>query len=609
MCGIVGWVEGQACLEAARPAIEKMTQTLEKRGPDQGSTWMNGQAVFGHRRLAVIDLEGGRQPMEKSGCTLVYNGELYNTDSLRKELKALGYAFSDESDTEVLLTAYLVWKEHCVDHLNGIFAFAIWDDRDKTLFVARDRLGVKPLFFKEGGHKLYFASELKAILAHPEVKAKVSYHGLAEVLGLGPSRSPGHGVFEGIQALKPGHYLTFSTKSGLKIKRYWDVESRPHTDDFLATVEKTRFLLTAAIERQLVSDVPLCTFLSGGVDSSAITAIAAKSLKDQPLHTYSIDYEGSEQYFAKNAFQPDSDERFIKLMSETFKTHHHRQVIDNEALFFYLEEATYARDLPGMADVDSSLLWFSKEIKKDFTVGLSGECADEIFGGYPWFYRDDDLSGEHFPWLRSTGLRTSLLRETWQQKLQIGEYIKAQYLKTIRETPELAGESPVEKRRREMFYLNKEWFMATLLERKDRMSMAAGLEVRVPFADHHLVEYLWNVPWEMKFYNGREKGLLREALRGILPEDVLFRKKSPYPKTFHPAYTQAVVAKLKEVLQQKSSILHELFDPEQLKTLIESEGKVMTVPWFGQLMMYPQLVAYLLQIHWWVEKYGVDISE
>jgi asparagine synthase (glutamine-hydrolysing) len=614
MCGITGWIDYTTNVQAKREAIQQMTKCLAKRGPDDDNTWLQTHVAFGHRRLAVVDIEGGKQPMSRTQqdttYTISYNGELYNTEDIRKELLKRGHTFQSHSDTEVLLKAYIEWEEECVHHLNGIFAFAIWDEKKEQVFIARDRLGVKPLFYKKEYGKLYFASELKAILAHPDVKAEIGYDGLAEVFGLGPSRSPGHGVFHGIEELRPGHVLTFS-KNGLKKWRYWNVKSEQHTDSFDETVEKVRFLVEDAITRQLVSDVPLCTFLSGGVDSSAITAIAAKAFEREgrgQLHTYSIDYEDNEKYFKANAFQPNADGPWIDLMTHTFQTEHHRCVIDNETLYNHLTEAVHVRDLPGMADVDSSLLWFCREIKKDFVVSLSGECADEIFGGYPWFHREEDLKSKSFPWMRSTNLREQLLKEEWRQKLRLKEYVQQRYEDTVNETPALEGESPLEAKRRQLFYMNMVWFMTTLLDRKDRMSMGASLEVRVPFADHRLVEYVWNIPWEMKMHNNREKGLLRKALEGILPEDILYRKKSPYPKTHHPQYTASVARWLQEILEDKSSLLHEFFDRKQLQEIVTSEGKAFDVPWFGQLMTGPQLLAHLAQIHTWFKHYNISIK-
>ncbi|QOR67516.1 asparagine synthase (glutamine-hydrolyzing) [Cytobacillus suaedae] len=616
MCGITGWIDFRRNLLNENQIVSKMAETLTKRGPDDTNTWTTTHAAFGHKRLVVVDPEGGKQPMtrnkgENAAYTICYNGELYNTEDIRKELLQRGYSFKGHSDTEVLLTAYIEWEEQCVDYLNGIFAFAVWDESKKKLFIGRDRLGVKPLFYKEDNGRLLFGSELKALLAHPEVKAEVGLDGLSEIFGLGPSRTPGHGVFKGIEELRPAHALTFS-KDGLKKWRYWNMKSKEHTDSLDVTTEKVRDLFTDAVTRQLVSDVPVCTFLSGGVDSSAITAIAAKEFEKEgkgPLHTYSIDYEDNDKYFESNEFQPNSDGPWIKLMSDTFGTVHHRCVISQQELVDYLTEAVIVRDLPGMADVDSSLLWFCKEIKEEFVVGLSGECADEIFGGYPWFHRPDDLASKGFPWMRSTDERVSLLKSSWRNKLDLESYVLARYQETVKETPALFGENKADASRRELFYLNILWFMTTLLDRKDRMSMGASLEVRVPFADHRLVEYVWNIPWDMKMHGNREKGILRRALEGLLPNDVLYRKKSPYPKTHNPHYTNAVKKWMEQILEDKNSALYEFFDDKKLKDIVQTGGDSFKVPWFGQLMTGPQLLAHLAQIHVWFKEYNINISE
>ncbi|TYR77831.1 asparagine synthase (glutamine-hydrolyzing) [Rossellomorea vietnamensis] len=615
MCGITGWINFRKDLRNSRGILETMTETLSKRGPDDSNVWLDTHAAFGHKRLTVVDPEGGKQPMAKEAeghrFVICYNGELYNTEDIRKVLLSKGYTFKGHSDTEVLLTSYIEWREDCVQHLNGIFAFAVWDSEKQQVFIGRDRLGVKPFFFTERDSGLLFGSELKALLSHPSVPAEVDREGLSDLLGLGPSRTPGSGVFKGVKELRPGHALIFS-RNGLKIWRYWNVKSGRHTDSFDETVEKVSFLVKDSITRQLVSDVPLCTFLSGGLDSSAITAIAAEAYQKEGkgrLHTYSIDYEGNDEHFKSNKFQPDSDSKWINLMSDTFNTVHHNCIITQEKLKNHLTEAVHVRDLPGMADVDSSLLWFCREIKNEFTVGLSGECADEIFGGYPWFHNEDDFNRKGFPWMRSVEERQSLLKADLRKKLNLEEYVLSKYNETVAETPALEGETPIEAKRRELFYLNIIWFMTTLLDRKDRMSMGASLEVRVPFADHRLVEYVWNIPWKWKMHEDREKGILRKALEGTLPDEVLYRKKSPYPKTHHPVYTSLVKNWLEEILEDKSSSLYELFDHGKLKSLVETNGEAFKTPWFGQLMTGPQLLAHLAQIHVWFKDYNINIVD
>ncbi|MET4563301.1 asparagine synthase (glutamine-hydrolyzing) [Lysinibacillus parviboronicapiens] len=611
MCGITGWASFQKDLRNSDQILKSMTQTLNKRGPDDENTWCSQHIAFGHRRLAVIDLIGGKQPMKKIhdgvNYVITYNGELFNTEEIRKELQKRGHIFTTHSDTEVLLTAYIEWQEQCVDYLNGIFAFGVWDEKAQSLFLCRDRLGVKPLYYTEQQGGLLFASEVKALLAHPTVQPIVNTEGLANIMAVGPSRTPGKSLFHNINELRPGYAMRFS-REGVRIWQYWQLQSKKHEESLEDTIDQVRFLLTDAIERQLISDVPICTFLSGGLDSSIITGIAANTFQQQNkgnLHTYSIDYEDNERFFNPHSFQVSTDTYWIQKMKETFDTTHHAEEISQQQLIALLVEAVIVRDSPGMADVDSSLLWFCREIKKDFTVALSGECADEIFGGYPWFTE----STEGFPWIRSLPERTAMLREEWRKKLSVESYAQQVYAQTIGEVPHLDGESIEASKRREMFYLNMVWFMQTLLERKDRMSMGASLEVRVPFADHRLVEYAWNIPWEMKNLDGKEKGLLRKAMEHLLPEEVLYRKKNPYPKTYHPVYTTGVQKWLRDILSDKNSILHELFERQKLSELIETGGKTFKVPWYGQLMAGPQLLAYLGQIHVWFEHYNIQLKE
>ncbi|ACB84544.1 asparagine synthase (glutamine-hydrolyzing) [Natranaerobius thermophilus] len=616
MCGITGWVNFKKNLEEEEKQIKQMTNTLEHRGPDDKQIWLDRHVAFGHTRLAVIDPAFGKQPMSKecrrSQFTIVYNGELYNTEQLRLELKSLGHHFTTNSDTEVLLTSFIEWKEKCLEKLNGIFAFAIWDKNKERLFMARDRLGVKPLFYAIKQEGLIFGSELKALLSNRYIDSHIDLEGLKEIFALSPSRTPGHGVFSDISELRPAHAMVFD-KDNFKIWRYWQVKSSVHKDSKKVTALKVHDLLKDAVQRQLVSDVPICTFLSGGIDSSALTAFASKKLTRKegynPLNTYSISYEENERYFSSNNFQPTGDKQWIDVVSNQFGTTHHQNVISIETLVNYLKEAVYVRDLPGMADIDSSLLWFCKQIKKNATVAQSGECADEIFGGYPWFYREELMNRPYFPWMDSINLRERLLREPWKSKLQLEDYVRFRYQESIQETPYLEGEKSVNKQRREISYLNMIWFMTTLLDRKDRMSMGASLEVRVPFADHNLVEYVWNIPAYMKWHNQQEKWILRKALEDVLPDAILNRKKNPYPKTYHPKYSQAVATWVQtEILDDPNAPLLEFIQKDTLEDLVKSKGTSIKTPFFGQLMSGPQLLAHLGQVNTWLKKYDVKIK-
>ena len=622
MCGIVGQVDWEHDLTLQKNVLIGMTQTLIPRGPDAEGYWLSPRAAFGHRRLVVVDPMGGCQPMiHQRGdhtFTLIYNGELYNTPELRQELISRGYLFEGHSDTEAVLLSYLEWGPSCVERLNGIFAFGIWDSKEQQLFVARDRLGVKPLFYSEMPKTLVFASELKALLKHPAISPDLGTDGLSEVFLLGPARTPGVGVYEGISELRAGHFLIYSA-NGLRIRRYWALPNHVHEDNLEKTTAKIRDLFIDTVQRQLVSDVPIGTLLSGGLDSSAITAIAAEFLNlhgQGPLPTFSVDYAENDKYFHANDFQPSADGPWIERVSQTFGTKHTNYAFKIPELVEALKASTIARDLPGMADIDSSLLLFSREIKKRITVGLSGECADEVFGGYPWFHRQDSLEGTTFPWALQVQNRLQVLSPELIERLQPQAYLRRRYEEALAEIPNLPGSSPAinlnlgrshdQKRNariREITYLTLTRFMPTLLDRKDRMTMATGLEVRVPFCDHRLVEYAWNIPWEMKALEGREKGLLRRALTGILPDDVLWRRKSPYPKTHHPYYLQAVRTWLIEILEDKTSPILPLISQTALRDLIKlSDTLPSGRPWFGQLMDVPQLFAYLIQINFWLQE-------
>lgn len=614
MCGITGWIDWQNDLTRYPSVLLDMTETLAPRGPDASGTWLSRHCALGHRRLSVIDPANGAQPMTRMRgdvrYTIVYNGEIYNAADLRKELESRGHTFKTNCDTEVLLVSYIEWGRACVDRLNGIFAFAVWNDEEETLFLARDRVGVKPLFYADLNGLFLFGSEPKAILAHPEFPAEVDREGLAEIFIIGPARTPGHGVYKHMAELKPGCCMTVD-RSGVSVRTYWRLESRPHEDDVETTAETIRALLRDTVERQLVSDVPVCTLLSGGLDSSALTAIAAEFYKQTgrgALHTYSVDYVDNDKHFKANAFQPNADGPWIRRMVEFLGTKHHDVTFDTPELVDSLKAAVRARDLPGMADVDGSLYLFCREIKKGATVALSGEAADEIFGGYPWFHREDALAADTFPWSLSADIRIGLLSRETVDWLKPRDYLDERYRQALDEVPHLPGEAGTARRMREMSYLNITRFMPTLLDRKDRMSMAVGLEVRVPYCDHRLVEYVWNVPWEIKAAGGREKGILRKALEGILPDDVLNRKKSPYPKTHNPNYLAATRAWVQEILDDPSSPLLPFLDVDRVRRLAASEAQHIDLPWFGQLMSGPQLFAYLGQIDTWLREYRVSIK-
>lgn len=615
MCGIAGFCN--FTIDYRRSGVQwdgvldRMNRVQKHRGPDDEGRYLAAHCGLAHVRLSIIDLVTGHQPMTRrtgdKEVTICYNGELYNMQELRAQLSAEGMEFETASDTEVILAGYLKYGCDYVKRLNGIFAFAIWDERIQTLWLFRDRAGVKPLFYTGKGDSLIFSSEMKALFSYPGVEPEADKDGLCEIFGLGPAKTYGKGVFRGIQEVLPGHFLKIASGESRECC-YWKLESHPHEDSFEETVEKTHYLVTDAVKLQMLSDVPVCTFLSGGVDSSLVTAVCSEELRRQGkvLDTYSFDFKDNNVNFKANAFQPSQDRPWVDKMKEFAGTNHHYLECGKEELYDYLFEAVDARDLPCMADVESSMLYFCRQVARHNKVTLTGECADEIFGGYPWFHKKECFEADCFPWSMDLQPRIMLLRDEVLSELPVEEYAKAAYRRTIEETPVLPGESGEEKRRREIAYLNLKWFMQTLLDRMDRTSMHMGLEARVPLADHRIIEYVWNVPWSMKNRDGIVKGLLRIAGEKHLPYEVLYRKKSPYPKTYDPAYENLLKQKLTEVMEDANAPLRTLIDPGKVRKYLQCPSDYGR-PFYGQLMAGPQLLAYLLQINYWLEKYRVRL--
>lgn len=619
MCGISGfcsfnedYVSSERFSADRLDVLKKMRIAIAHRGNDQTGEFLRKNVGLSHTRLSIRDITGGRQPMifKKEGreYAIVFNGEIYNTDELWRDLKNVGFEFHTTCDTEAILYAYIRYGEKCPEYLNGIFAFAIWDGAEQKLFLARDRAGVKPLFYTVKNNELIFGSEIKALFAHPKVKPKVNLDSFREIFGVGPARTHGCGVFEDIRELPPGYSAAFDER-GLSFRRYWDLKSEVHTDSYDETVENVSFLVRDSIKRQMISDVPICSFLSGGIDSSIVTAVSSEQIKSLggALNTYSFDFSGNDEYFTSNSFQPERDRPYVDMMLSYIGTNHSYLECDEKELADLLYDAVKAKDLPGMADVDASLLYFCGMVKRKNKVALTGECADEIFGGYPWFYREDLLLGEGFPWSKNISVRKCLLKDGFTESLDLDSYVHERYDESIKAVPRLESDSPEEARRREITYLNIKWFMQTLLDRMDRTSMYSGLEARVPFADHRIMEYVFNVPWEMKRKNGVEKSLLRDAFKDVLPPELLYRKKSPYPKTYNPAYEKLLDEKLSITIENDADPINEFIDKEKVKLFLKTPGEY-GKPWFGQLMTSIQLKAYIIQINDWLLEYKPEIS-
>ncbi|MDD6481370.1 MAG: asparagine synthase (glutamine-hydrolyzing) [Lachnospiraceae bacterium] len=615
MCGIAGFFNANQSLSEQKShwenVLANMHRCLAHRGSDGAGIYLREHVGLSHARLAIRDIEKGTQPMvrrhPRGEYAIVYNGEIYNTAELIPRLRSAGYRFQTTSDTEVILYAYIHYGKNFVSLLNGIFSFAIWDGARNELLLYRDRVGVKPLFYTVFEDTLVFGSEPKAVFTYPGLTPSINENSLQELLAIGPARTSGNGVFANLHEVMPGHFLCYSG-NGLTDTMYWDIPCREHRETYEETVLHTGALVRNAITRQMVSDVPVCTFLSGGIDSSIVTSVAARHMREhgETLNTFSFDFTGNDVYFKSNAFQPERDLPYVNQMLAFCPTNHTYLECDQQTLFDKLFEAVDAKDLPGMTDVDASLLYFCSLVAEHNKVALTGECADEIFGGYPWFYRPELMNRNGFPWSDDISARTLFLSEDFYLPLHLQEYSYDRYRDSLNRAPALESDTPEEARRRRITYLNIKWFMQTLLDRMDRASMYSGLEARVPFADHHIIEYVCNVPWEMKYQNGVEKALLRDACADLLPESLLHRKKSPYPKTYHPGYEQLLIQKMQNILADTNAPIQPMLDKQKLSQFLNAP-KEYGKPWFGQLMAGPQLLAYFIQINDWMEKYHLSL--
>ncbi|MHB2019537.1 MAG: asparagine synthase (glutamine-hydrolyzing) [Candidatus Xenobia bacterium] len=605
MCGITGWVDFERDLTQVGATIAAMTETLRRRGPDDSGTWLDVHVALGHRRLAVIDPAGGAQPMRAAPAVIAYNGEIYNFQELRRELEGMGHQFTTRCDTEVILRGYLAWQEEVVHRLNGIFAFAIWDSRHEELLLVRDRLGVKPLYYYPTDHGLLFGSEPKAILANPLATARASREELCDALLF--LRTPGRVPFRGMYEVKPGHLLRVR-RGNIQETRYWKLEARPHTDTREQTIARIRELLDDIVARQMMSDVPLCSLLSGGLDSSAVSALAQRSLGDKKLSTFVVDFVGHTEGFQADPIRPSPDGPFAQEVADFIGSDHHTIMLDKGRLLDpqVREAVLRAWDLPfNFADLDISLYLLFAGIREHATVALSGEAADELFGGYLWFSDEKAMASATFPWLELAAHRgldpRALFKPEFTEKLNLAEYQAQLYQDALAEVPRLPGESPREARLREIAWLTLTRWLPILLEKKDRASMAVGLEGRVPFCDHRLVEYVFNIPWAMKQSFELEKGLLREAVKDVLPASVINRKKAAYPTVQDSGYDRAMVGKLQGKASDPESPIREFLAPEGVERLV-AKARHQPLSEFERI-----LVESTVRLDEWIARYQVEI--
>ncbi|WP_108999181.1 asparagine synthase (glutamine-hydrolyzing) [Streptomyces rishiriensis] len=573
MCGIAGWVAFQRHVGREQHVLDAMTGTMSCRGPDAAGTWTDprGHAALGHRRLAVIDLDGGAQPMTldtpAGTLALVYSGEVYNYSELREELRRRGHVFRSAGDTEVVLRGYLEWGEAVADRLNGMYAFAVWDARSAKLVMIRDRMGVKPLYYQPTADGVLFGSEPKALLANPLATRAVGLDGLRELFGF--VKTPGHAIWADMREVRPGTVTTVGA-GGVREHVYWTLSTKEHTDDLTTTVAHVRELLEDIVARQLVADVPLCLLLSGGLDSSALTALSARRLAahGNKAHSFAVDFAGQSDNYVPDAARPTPDAPYVRDMVAHVGTVHTDVVLDTGSLAdpTVRRAVITARDMPvGTGDTDASLYRLLHAVRRHSTVALSGESADEVFGGYHWQRSLEAQQAGTFPWMSpangfppgTQGRDGSVLRPELLDALDLPGYIADRYAEAVAEVEHVPGDDSEARARRVTSHLGITRFMRTLLDRMDRLSMAVGLEVRVPFCDHRLVEYVHNTPWAMKSFDGREKSLLRAAVRDVLPASVADRVKSAYPSIQDPGYLTVLRGQAKELLVEPE---HPVFD-------------------------------------------------
>ena len=609
MCGINGFINFKYDKKQASQILTAMNQTLAHRGNDDSGTFAHGNAYLGQQRLSIIDLNKGHQPMSYTyhgkTYTIVYNGELYNADEIRDRLKRQHVRLRTTCDTEIVLKMFALVGAKALQHFNGIFAFAIYETPGNRLFLARDQIGVKPLFYSLQNGALAFSSEIKALFCHPSIQPRVNTDGLRELFGIGPARTPGKTVYTNINEIKPGAYAWWQAGQ-LTTKTYFKLKSQSHQQSAAETIQTLKTMLPKIVKNQLASDVRVGFMLSGGLDSSAVTALAART--GQTYRTFSVDYVGNEDNFQPTDFSPSRDNYYIDLIAKRYQTQHRYQVLKSADLCTTLREALIARDYPAIADIDSSLLLFCRAIKNDVTVCLSGEFADEIFCGYPWFYRTDTQNATTFPWAIDLSMREQTIARNLRAHLNIQDFVNRTYQAAVAEVPLSPTDTPADRQMKIYSYLTIRWFGLNLLERADRMAMRCGLEVRVPFTDVNLVQYAYNIPWTMKNYGGQEKGILRAALADVLPNEVLTRKKCPYPKTVDPVYTALIEAHVRELLDNQDHPVWRIVDHAYVAEILNQNDPKQTRPWFGQLMQRPQYLAFIYQIAMWLTEYHVILD-
>ena len=599
--------ENEFCIKT----IHDMSQALIHRGPDEQSFFYFPQGAFNQNFLLAGYMPGTfhheMQPITRTYrdnvYTLLFDGFISNPEEIAMDLEVHQFHTNKMSLEELLLFSFFQNGTDFIKKVQGAFAIAIFDQNHKTLYLFRDALGLRPLFYCHKAGTLIFASEIKALFQYPDIHPTLDKDGLTELLALGPARRPGSAIFKNISEVKPGHFITFGKDIFLE-ERYHQFEIKEHTDSYEDTLDNIRYLLEQSFDSLKTSVMPYSCLLSGGLDSSIV---AAKLAPNTPtaLATYSLEFDNSRQFFKASAFQPSLDAPFVQEMVTHLGTKHTVYNCNNKNQFDYLKKSVIAHDLPTMADVDSSYMYFCEKVGAQHKIVFTGECADEIFCGYPWYHNNED-EPKTFPWTKDISARNILLKDDLISSLPLGECIKNSYLEVCSEIGLDGLHTPENLLHQKTFYLTIRYFMQTLINRGDRAAAINSMDARMPFAHQKLTEYLFNVPFEMKAKDGERKHLLRTYASSLLPESIRLRKKSPYPKTYDPGYEAMVNNELLNELRKADCPLHVILDREKAENFCR-QVKDLGRPWYGQLMAGPQLVAYYLQILYWIKQYNVTL--
>lgn len=511
---------------------------------------------------------------------------------------------ADLNNAQLVLSAYRRWGVRYAEHIRGPVMTCIMDTANDYMVLTRDVMGEQPIFYAPGRDgRIVFSDHPDSLLKSACAEPVVDRQGLCEIFGMGPSRTPGRTPLRDVYTLEPGCAL-IGCDGKAKIWRYYVIPDRPHLENEEETVAHTRELLDKIMDQTAL--LRPGAMLSGGLDSTALTAMLCA--RNTGILTFSVDYRDNEADFRPNSFRPSMDSPYILKAVDTFSTRHHSTVLESASLAEKLEEAVSARGFPGMADIDTSLMLFAREIAGKSHRVVSGECGDEVFGGYPWFVLKEGVQHSCFPWSGSLKLRESILRCEIRRKLRLNEYVRNLWAMEMEASEINAATDEHDRKLKQMQRICFRTFMANLQERAVRMCGHYGVEVLTPLCDERLVEYVYNVPWKMKFMGGIEKGLFRAAVADLLPEDLLKRKKSPYPKTCSPIYTEIVRGLTMAMLTDKGAPIFEWVDRERLSDLAASDLDPAATPWYGQLMAGPQMLAYIWQVNRWLEDRNIWVN-